>query len=209
MTNMSSTSRRLLGRVLLLLAPLPFHGNPLPPTVDVYSESGGGLKPVRTDTNRCSDSEFDNNMYNRQCGSPLSSPCFNFSRCALPLTAQEATATFTTPSSNSFATDAGGASGVKIYVFDNECSLADSDSISSEAVDEDGVALRAEGLYKHTISWIFRDAAREAGVLAATYESACIFLHVGWAESEPCPVNAPLWNNGSNHVMVNFGDNGR
>lgn len=206
---MSSTRGRLLGQVLLVLLPVPFHGNPVPPTVELFSKAGRGLEPVRTETNRCSDSEFDTGMYNRQCGSPLSSPCFNFSRCAVMPTAQDEFATFATASSSALTTGDDTASGVKIYVFDNECSLANSDSISSDARDEGGEALRAEALYKHNLSWIFRNAAREAGVLAATYESACIFIHVGWAESEPCPVNAPLWNDGSNHVMVNFGDNGR
>jgi len=61
----------------------------------------------------------------------------------------------------------------------------------------------------HFIGWVFRNAAREAGVLAPTYESACIFMHVSRGGSERCAVDSHLWNNGANHVMVDFGDNGR
>lgn len=84
---------------------------------------------------------------------------------------------------------------VKMYVYDDGCSLSDSDSPSYSS---------QEGVIR-----TFKNAAREAGVLAATYESACLFVHVSRADNKPCAVNAPLWNSGMNHVMVNFGDQGR
>eukprot|EP00903_Cladosiphon_okamuranus_P016255 g14993.t1 len=70
----------------------------------------------------------------------------------------------------------------------------------------------------HFMGWVFREAARDAGVLAESYESACVLMHVTgsgkvltdeqrkWSR---CPVRSPLWNNGTNHVMVDFGDDGR
>ena len=191
---MPSTSRgQLLSHVLLLLRPLLLYGSP-------------GLEPVRPETNRCSDPVFTEHSFNKHCGAPLSSPCFNSTRCSRsPLGSEE------TDASSVHSSWTGGAesSGPRIYVFDNDCSLSDSASISLDAVDKEGEALRNEPLSEHLLSWVFRDAAQQAGVLAATYESACMFIHVSWGEKEPCAVNTPLWDNGSNHVMVNFGDHGR
>lgn len=129
----------------------------------------------------------------RACGPPLSSPCINLSRChagdiaSLP------------------AVRGGhdGVSGLKIYVFDSGCSLSDSRDLSFDG----GGPGREQD--PHFIDWVFRNAAREAGVLATTYDSACLFVHVTRGEKEPCAVSTPLWNSGVNHVMVDFGDEGR
>ena len=50
-------------------------------------------------------------------------------------------------------------------------------------------------------------AVSEAGLLAETYDSACIFIHVnnGYA-SMPCATESRLWNDGVNHLMVDFPD---
>lgn len=204
--------RGLLGDILVVLLPLLLRGQALSPSLGASSRFAG-VGPLPSDTNRCSNSEYTNDTFYRGCGAPLASPCFNFSRCSLFPAPEDAPSSVSTRSSNSMFGGVGdgggggaGASGVKIYVFDSLCSLSDSDSIPFEA---QGEPLARGQRYAHALSWVFRNAAREAGVLAATYDSACMFIHVGWREPEPCPVNTPLWNNGSNHVMINFGDGGR
>lgn len=92
-----------------------------------------------------------------------------------------------------------------IYVYDYNCSLTDTKALLA-ADEEQRVGGKRD---PHYIDWVFRNAAQEAGVLAATYESACLFMHVTRGEKEPCAVNTPLWKSGMNHVMVDFGDNGR
>lgn len=151
----------------------------------------------------------------RTCGPPMSSPCVNLSRCHGGDTAV-------------LPAVRGAHDGVKaftIYVFDSSCSLSDSANLSFDGGDRRGED------DPHHIDWVFRNAAREAGVLAATYDSACLFMHVTrgegacavstpwWnlglfmhvtrGEREPCAVSTPLWNSGVNHVMVDFGDQGR
>ncbi len=80
---------------------------------------------------------------------------------------------------------------------------------SSALLTADGRGVGDEEDDEHFIGWVFRNAAREAGVLAPTYESACVFMHVTRGEKDRCAVHAPLWNDGANHVMVDFGDTGR
>lgn len=80
---------------------------------------------------------------------------------------------------------------------------------SSELLTADGRGVGDEEDDGHFIGWVFRNAAREAGVLAPTYESACIIMYVSRGNSERCAVDSHLWNNGANHVMVDFGDTGR
>lgn len=133
-------------------------------------------------TKRCSDVDMSIFEKGRDCGPPLTAPCFDFSRCA----------------PNASASD--GVGGPKIYVFDSDCSLSDSDSPSFHGEEENGLP---------NLGAVFQHAAREAGILATTYESACMFLYAGRAEREACAVNTPLWKSGANHVMVNFGDNPR
>lgn len=89
-------------------------------------------------------------------------------------------------------------------MYDFNCSLSDASALIA-ADETQGVRGDRD---PHYIDWVFRNAAREAGVLAATYESACLFMHVSRG-AEPCAVNLPLWKAGMNHVMVDFGDNGR
>ena len=67
----------------------------------------------------------------------------------------------------------------------------------------------AAGEEYNDLGWVFRAAAQEAGVLAPTYESACVIMHVSTSGDEQCAVQSHLWNNGSNHVMVDFYDQGR
>ncbi|CAN0259316.1 unnamed protein product, partial [Ascophyllum nodosum] len=88
--------------------------------------------------------------------------------------------------------------GPTIYVHDGDCSLADSSDLTS-------VATNSRRVQDHPgTAW--REAAKEAGVLAETYESACAFIQVNPKSNHPCPVDTPLWNDGANHLMVDFGD---
>lgn len=91
-----------------------------------------------------------------------------------------------------------------MYVYDEECSLADSEFLSVDGKTRDG-----EKLGPHDVAWFWRRALKEAGLLAETYESACMFIHVSWVGVKPCAAEAPLWNGGANHVMVDFSDKGR
>lgn len=77
---------------------------------------------------------------------------------------------------------------------------------SSKMLTADGTGLGQEKEDSHYIGWVFRNAAREAGVLADSYETACVFMHVNMVNEESCVTRAPLWNNGVNHVMVDFSD---
>lgn len=85
------------------------------------------------------------------------------------------------------------------------------DSSELLAADGSGTAVGDEKDDPHYIGWVFRNAAREAGVLADSYESACVIMHVSRAGrgSHDCALRSPLWNDGVNHVVVNFGDTGR
>lgn len=145
-------------------------------------------------TNRCSDQEFTRSIFDmgRTCGAPLGLPCFNYSRCAMPSPGSG----YSANGSAVAPAGVGDVSRPKIYVYDYGCSLSDSDSPSYRGQEEPVIGT-------------FQNAAREAGVLAATYDSACVFLHVSRADNKPCAVEAPLWNSGMNHMMVNFGDEGR
>lgn len=84
--------------------------------------------------------------------------------------------------------------GPSVYVYDAVCSLENSSELppSNESPQ---------------LSHTWREAAREAGVLSEEYESACLFVHVNkLLDVDPCPINTPLWNNGSNHLMVDLTD---
>lgn len=91
-----------------------------------------------------------------------------------------------------------------VYVYDSECSLLDSSTLLAQ----DGGQVDPHRMNHHYIEWVLRDEARKAGLLAATYESACMYVHVGFGQ-EACAVHAPRWNNGSNHLMVDMSDDGR
>lgn len=135
----------------------------------------------QTSRSQCRKFNIDVSVFEKgkECGSPLSSPCFDYSRCRLPPEGP----------------------GPTIYVYDFNCTLLDSDQQPTTRKNQDD----------HHISSYWRKAARKAGVLAETYESACIFLHANDARDpqEPCATKAPLWNDGVNHVMVDFTDNTR
>lgn len=104
------------------------------------------------------------------CGPPLTLPCFDHSRCSRP---PEGT-------------------GPSIYVYDDNCSLADSDQL----------------LHRDASHW--SDAVSRVGLLAKSYESACMFIQVNsHAHEEPCAPQAPLWNGGANHIMIDFTSWGR
>lgn len=45
----------------------------------------------------------------------------------------------------------------------------------------------------------------KAGMLANTYEEACLFIHVNTHNhDEPCATRAPMWNGGVNNIMMEF-----
>ncbi|CAN0164439.1 unnamed protein product [Hapterophycus canaliculatus] len=51
----------------------------------------------------------------------------------------------------------------------------------------------------------WREALWVAGMLAETYEEACLFIHVNTHNhDEPCATRTPLWNGGVNHIMMEF-----
>lgn len=51
----------------------------------------------------------------------------------------------------------------------------------------------------------WREAVWKAGMLADTYEEACLFIHVNTHNhDEPCATRSPLWNGGANHIMMEF-----
>ena len=133
--------------------------------------------PGSHQTNRCSDLNMNLFDKGKMCGSPLSHPCFDYSRCDL----------------------GPGGNGINMYVHDGECSLRNSSELSFDG------KLNGEKL-DHQEGWVWRSALRDAGLLAETYESACLFIHVSLRSRKPCPPTTPLWNGGVNHVMVDFSD---
>lgn len=104
------------------------------------------------------------------CGPPLTLPCFDHSRCLRP------------PQGT----------GPSIYVYDDNCSLANSDQLH----------------HRDASHW--SDAVSQVGLLAESYESACLFIQVNsHAHEEPCAPQTPLWNGGANHMMIDFTSWGR
>lgn len=90
--------------------------------------------------------------------------------------------------------------GPSIYVYDYDCTLTDSYSLPMATEVENG----------RMLSPVFRNAAHNAGVLAKTYASACVFIHVNnRVDQEPCATTSPLWNNGANHLMIDLTDSTR
>lgn len=90
--------------------------------------------------------------------------------------------------------------GPTLYVYDLDCSLADSSDMSTVA----------EGMDKEHVASTWRGAAKDAGVLAETYESACAFVYVNSrANMDPCVTRAPLWNGGVNNLVVDYTDHAR
>lgn len=125
--------------------------------------------------NRCS--ELDVGLFDegKACGSPLSMPCFDHSRCQL------------------------GRDGTppKVYIYDNNCSLTPSYEMEMTDTVED----------VNLLNPVLRGAANELGILAETYESACIFIDINvFVNHYSCAPSAPLWNNGMNHFIIDFSD---
>lgn len=90
--------------------------------------------------------------------------------------------------------------GPKIYIYDHECSLNSSSSLDmAPAVKK-----------RHLLDPVFRYAAKELGLLAESYESACLLVHVNNRPGpQPCASSTPLWSNGANHMMIDFTDDTR
>lgn len=137
-------------------------------------ETDGVGHPI---SNRCADLDLSLFDPGKSCGFPLSAPCFNFTRCQ----------------------PAPDGTGFTIYVYDNACTLDDSDELpTTDAVGDE-----------ETLNSVFREAARMEGLLADTYESACVFVHARNVANHRlalCAPKAPLWNNGANHLMVDLTD---
>lgn len=90
--------------------------------------------------------------------------------------------------------------GPKIYVYDYDCSLDPSDKLEISSKVENN----------RNPSPVFRYVAREMGVLADTYGSACLFIHVNnRVDENPCASSASLWNHGANHLMIDYTDTSR
>ncbi|CAM9123044.1 unnamed protein product [Ectocarpus sp. 13 AM-2016] len=114
--------------------------------------------------NRCSSFDLASFGKAKHCGSPWSAPCFDYSRCR---------------------------DNKSIYVYDENCTLADSSKIT-------------EGMSFH-----LRRAAQEAGMLAESYQDACMFIMQNKFREVSCATSAPLWNDGVNHVMFDITDPSR
>lgn len=112
------------------------------------------------------------------CGAPLSEPCFDFERC---------------PNSSA-----------GIYVYDGTCSLADSSTLLEP---QEKTQTRWERKCDD-LDIILRNEAENVGLLAQTYESACLFV-AATTRFTSCAVRQPLWNGGSNHLLVDLSDRGR
>eukprot|EP00752_Nemacystus_decipiens_P004771 g4342.t1 len=82
--------------------------------------------------------------------------------------------------------------GPSVYVYDKECSLKDSSQIDD-----------------HGMQALIRGLAKDEGILADTYESACSFISINSREELQCAITAPLWDEGRNHVMLDVHDNSR
>lgn len=129
--------------------------------------------------NLCSNLDLSAFDAGQACGSPLSAPCFDHSRCRCCDSSRRPRPT--------------------MYVYDDNCSLADSRELpkGTEEVADD----------RNRMNSYWRKAAHDAGLLAETYDSACLFVHVNQrVDREPCAPHAPLWNRGANHVMVDLTD---
>jgi len=145
----------------------------------IISDAAGVGKP---EPNSCLDMDMSVFARGFSCGSPMSKPCFDFEACSLQ----------DSPS---------------IYVYDSACSLQDSSSLLARDVASEPEGARMNHYY---LEWIMRKEIQEAGLLAESYESACLYVHVGEGRRRnPCPVDAPLWEEGMGHVMIDMSDDGR
>lgn len=92
-----------------------------------------------------------------------------------------------------------------IYIYDSGCSLLDSSTLLAQDGTQQVSASRMNNRY---LERVLRNEAKDAGLLAETYESACIYVHAGYDEGA-CAVRSPQWNEGSHHLMINMSDKGR
>ena len=77
-----------------------------------------------------------------------------------------------------------------------QCSLADSKDLPNRSHEFDD---------EQRQSSYWREAVWQSGLLAETYEEACLFVHVNTHNhDEPCATRTPLWNGGVNHIMMEF-----
>lgn len=87
--------------------------------------------------------------------------------------------------------------GPKVYVYDDDCSLSPSFEMEMSTVVENDRALTP----------VLRGVANQLGLLADSYESACIFIHVNiYSGRGSCALSSPLWNEGRNHLMIDLSD---
>ncbi|CBJ48874.1 Glycosyltransferase, family GT47 [Ectocarpus siliculosus] len=93
-----------------------------------------------------------------------------------------------------------------IYVFDSECSLLETSKLRAQ---DEGKKVSSTRMHHHYVEWVLRNEAEQMGMLAETYESACILVHVSPGSTKPCAVDQPRWSGGANHLLVDMSDNGR
>lgn len=127
----------------------------------------------------------DNNLLNRAaaCGSPWSTDCFNRNRCVGPSGAQE----------------------LSIYVHDAVCSNSPSTAlIASNSNDSNGncgsVCIAALSL--------IREKAQAKGLLAERPEEACLIV-AGLRTGHRCVSRSSTWDDGRNHLIIDFNDQQR
>eukprot|EP00752_Nemacystus_decipiens_P005375 g4875.t1 len=142
----------------------------------LFDEPPAMANPVPDDVvQRCSRFHESNFELGAVCGGPLTEPCFERERCE---------------------TGEGGATVPKIYVYDRECSLTDSYQLPMSDHSKDD---------RQNQDSYWREAVWKAGMLAETYEEACLFIHVNTHNhDEPCATRAPQWNGGVNNIMMEF-----
>ncbi|CAM9146099.1 unnamed protein product [Scytosiphon promiscuus] len=149
----------------------------------VSSRRMGGSHSITPErTQLCSKGNLASFDKGRACGAPLGAPCFDQSLCRRGNV---------------------GEGSPKVYVYDNECTLAASSQVRTTNRTND----RANHQYHDHQHEYWREAARKLGLLAETYEEACLFIHVETSSAPvPCATNAPLWNEGANHLIMQFSD---
>ncbi|CAM9868803.1 unnamed protein product [Ectocarpus sp. 12 AP-2014] len=157
----------------------PLETSESPPSIAL--DDGAAAEVGQRETNRCSDLDQSVFSTGMQCGPPLSPPCFQFN-----------------------STECLGNAG--IYVFDSECSLLETSELR---VPDEGQKVSWAWMDHHYVEWVLRNEAEQLGMLAETYESACILVHVSPGSTKPCAVDQPRWNGGANHLLVDMSDKGR
>lgn len=124
------------------------------------------------------------------CGSPMSLPCFDRSRCL----------------------DKNGQASLTVFVHDDECSAKP--SLTTEHYDLDQKPLDHWPYALERADEPLRLIARDRGVLAATPEDACIIIYnvirgndQRWWKS--CILSTSTWDGGRNHLLYDLTDSVR